>query len=517
MSVFYRRQKVNIIDKYFAPYVNTDAFTSRQTANGLTVVNHSPAVVEMIKGKTVKTTNLLPFPYGFGTQTTSGVTFTVNTDGSISLRGTNTSASRIALYLFNYRAWQAGTFTLSSGLVNENVYLLWQRRVPSGGVVTQKTQTGSTTISITADSASSDTFSLVLWISVGAVCDGITIYPMLNDGPTAKPFVPYFSGLKHANFKAIKSTGKQLIPFPYRQKTETRNGVDIRVNDDGTILFNGTSTVQWYPTLVIYYPETLLKGTYYLSGNPTNAHMSIGVDAKTANGKWIKTLKLKDGTFEVDWNGYERIDIYYVIQNGAVYENLKVYPMLNFGSTAYPEEYGNGNTYELAEYDYINPQKGEIVKGSYTLTLNGGENEKWYADTADGVGRPMMSLLNSGFVKAGYYKGVIPSNDNWKGNFDFVGGSQTGGLGYIRCKIDDFIGNITALREWLQQNPITVCYEVHTPIVETLDYPKEYTAYNGGSEVVEQGGTDNSQWGAIPAPTIKYREAIGIKWNALIR
>jgi hypothetical protein len=96
------------------------------------------------------------------------------------------------------------------------------------------------------------------------------------------------------------------------------------------------------------------------------------------------------------------------------------------------------------------------------------------------------------------------------------GGSNTVGWSIIEIH-DNTFTSVEELKSYLASNPLTISYELKTPIVETLtDYPKGYQAKNGGSETLEQGETDNSEYGAIPVPTIKYREAIGVKWNTLI-
>ena len=40
--------------------------------------------------------------------------------------------------------------------------------------------------------------------------------------------------------------GKNLIPYPYGQTTEVRNGVTFTDNGDGTITVNGTATSNTY-------------------------------------------------------------------------------------------------------------------------------------------------------------------------------------------------------------------------------------------------------------------------------
>lgn len=499
---------------YVAPinYVNykesepiKEAFISRQTANGANILDPSPAVVEMIKGKTVKSTNLIPFPYSVGTGTRSGVDVTVNADGSISVKGTATDNLYIALGNYSQDIFPAGTYYISGH--NSGVASLYIEYYQD----TTYVKSHQNNRAFTLDWNGYNKIRIYYFIGNGKTVDG-TLYPMLNDGDTAKPFVPYFSGLKHANFKTIKSTGKQLIPFPYRFVSGTRSGVAITVNNDGTILLNGTSEKQFYMTMCILYPETLPKGTYTLSGEPIG-DISIGADAKTADGKWIKTLALKDRTFAVDWNGYERIDFYYVVQTGAVLDNLTVYPMLNFGSTAQPfepykvEEYTDGNSYELAEYDYINPQKSELVKATKQIVFDG--TEYWRLDNTNEYG--IVNFVTN--ILSGVGRANIGISNYYDLQTDTLAYTTKTGFFYNGSGL--YFREISYLTEadwkahlaelYANGTPLMVEIELLTPTIETLtDYPKEYTANNGGSEVVEQGDTDNSQWGAICEITVQY-------------
>lgn len=79
---------------------------------------------------------------------------------------------------------------------------------------------------------------------------------MLSIGTTALPWEPYTGGTPSPSPEypqeivstgdkgsiETRVTGKNLIPFPYKDKSKTQNGVTMTVNDDGTILYNGTAT-----------------------------------------------------------------------------------------------------------------------------------------------------------------------------------------------------------------------------------------------------------------------------------
>lgn len=78
---------------------------------------------------------------------------------------------------------------------------------------------------------------------------------MLNKGSTALPYEPYTGGVKKAYDVGIqkKLTGKNLLENT--AKSQTVNGVTFTVNDDGTVVVNGTST----GNSVIYLNDRILE------------------------------------------------------------------------------------------------------------------------------------------------------------------------------------------------------------------------------------------------------------------
>lgn len=57
---------------------------------------------------------------------------------------------------------------------------------------------------------------------------------------------------------------------------------------------------------------------------------------------------------------------------------------------------------------------------------------------------------------------------------------------------------------------MTLAYKTDTPTEETVVFNKyRYKAYNGGMEVISQGETDNSEYGAELTLTQNYAEKRG--------
>lgn len=108
MAQYLGKQRVRIINKYFAPKTIKEAFNERTTANGLLVVNSSSAELKTVEGNTVRTTN----EFDISQITTNSVCTT--TDRDISVIGYYAKSSGKTLrQLFPYIK-AGGTYTFSA-------------------------------------------------------------------------------------------------------------------------------------------------------------------------------------------------------------------------------------------------------------------------------------------------------------------------------------------------------------------------------------------------------------------
>lgn len=126
--------------------------------------------------------NLLPYPYDINDgDTFSGVTATINTDGSITLNGTATSEMGIRLLnISRKRVWKAGTYTLSRGASNASVSLY-----DTDGKRVAWTKT-TLTFTLETDTIADFRINTVK----GATYDNVTIYPMVEVGSIVHEYQP---------------------------------------------------------------------------------------------------------------------------------------------------------------------------------------------------------------------------------------------------------------------------------------------------------------------------------------
>lgn len=488
-------------------YVQTasDTYTTRETAGGENIADGVQTPVKKITGKTVKTTNLMPYPYTDGmSKTVNGVTFTVNTDGAINVNGT---ATGFASFIFSTGADKIN-------FIGGMTYYFSCRH----GIISYLTEEGGEINYIFSDSSPSFTWgegwifqSIYIQLNEGQTENNLTVYPMLNEGSTALPYMPYFPGLKNAFFKEIVSTGRNLIPYPYVTKTSTIKGVTFTVNNDGTVNVNGTATdgdALFY--LVSAYNLSLSEECYF-SGCPAGgSSSSYLLQVYTSAPQYYSDT---GSGFLVPAN--IDVAVVLVVRNGFTANNLVFKPMLNYGSSALPyEPYTQSvlslpEAVELTEYDTAYPETGEIQKQSNTITFNG--TETWQIYT-----------LNEGNTQEGYTcfetilspKSVSPEN----GQNSVTNNYMWSKYGYAStnsgaCQSTNYLGTniiikqnqFNTIGEWKAHlaalseagNPLTVTYKTAEATTEQADFSADsYIAWKNGSETIEQGDTDNSEYGA---------------------
>lgn len=122
--------------------------------------------------------------------------------------------------------------------------------------------------------------------------------------------------------------GKNLIPFPYTDRTMTKNGITFTVNDDGSICVSGTATS--VSVFTVFQGSLPLNGVFTLSGvtndvSPSTHYMQPYVDGV------FKDAQINGGrTYEINGN-LTQISLY--VKNGETV-NCTIHPQLEIGDHA---------------------------------------------------------------------------------------------------------------------------------------------------------------------------------------
>ena len=487
------------------------AYTTRETADGENIVDGVQTTVKEIRGKTVATENLIPYPYTETTKTANGVTFTVNSDGSITVNGTATSDADFMLLRGPIQGYSESYFL--SGC-------------PSGGSDTTYyisenfTASKDTGNGVVLNNLPSDQVWRIV-IKSGTTVNNLVFRPMLNAGTTAKPYSKWFAGLKNASFEKIVSTGRNLIPYPYADGTVTRSGITFTNNGDGSVTTNGTATADAYFRIVLDLP--ISKGDkYFLSGCPSGG----------ANNYALR-VESSFGIFQDVGNGAaftaadNKMNLYIRVYTGKTVNNIVFRPMLNYGTSALPYEPYISDTLsaetpiELAEYDVAYPETGETKRQSYEKVFDGTEGIDRTFKIYDYGGYPVLSYklatpcerVTTGRPVANLFNGLT-ANELVASKLSGVCmyGEKSSISTYLLfrldpavygCTMDSKDAELTAgFEAWISAqaekgNPLTVTYKTAEATTEATPFNKsKYIAWKNGSETIEQGETDNSEYGA---------------------
>jgi hypothetical protein len=161
----------------------------------LTLANVSP-VAHSVKVK-VESKNLIPYPYMDTTKTVSGITFTDNGDGSITVNGTATGNAFFFLCEKDF-----GDINMS-----------WDGATRNGYVISGYAGDKTNGVSVVYDTEYNK--RTYLRVYPNAVVDNVTVYPQMERGTVATEYHQ-----PNANV-AVSSCGKNLITYPYMATTKT--------------------------------------------------------------------------------------------------------------------------------------------------------------------------------------------------------------------------------------------------------------------------------------------------------
>ena len=206
----------------------------------------------------------------------------------------------------------------------------------------------------------------------------------------------------------------------------------------------------------------------------------------------------------------------FVIKTAGIYVNraitgvidLTVSTMLNYGTSALPYEPYISDTLsaetpiELAEYDVAYPETGETKRQSKTVVFDG--TEIWNEVSSDTRYQYIYTLpvLAENDVLAVISNLFVTNSEN---GISLIGETNDG-MASVRVR-----GNknerpdIDTLDKWKAYlaaqsaagNPLTVTYKTAESTTESTPFNKsKYIAWKNGSETIEQGPTDNSEYGA---------------------
>ncbi len=321
--------------------VNEQANAIKGRLFGKVVQASDVSPVEHYMDVTVRSKNLIPFPFAELSTTRDGVTFTANADGSLTVSGTATQNTSFNLVMQHQKSCllkkgRLYTLTVTADLTAETGYIYFQAWANGTAHMSKSIRKGSDSFTLSEDGY----LQLGVVLLKGVTADQ-TIYAQLEEG-AATEYTPYIdpAGV------TVTRCGKNLLPYPYASATQVYNGVTFTPNEDGSVTVNGTATGDGISFMLINTGpggrKQLPAGTYFMSCPEvasTELYMSIFFYDDNETTAFTGTSG-KNQAFTLEKPQY--YGVYFRIYGGTTVTNLTLHPQLERGDVATAYEPYNG-------------------------------------------------------------------------------------------------------------------------------------------------------------------------------
>ena len=259
------------------------------------------------------------------TQTVNGVTFTVNSDGSVTVNGTNTSSSTGANFeLCGFKNYGTGKLTASLNSTDSNLYMsVFDKNWVGVGIICDN--------EITWDNGNKERL-VRLVVKPGATINNVTVYPMIRYADiTDDTYEPYSDNIDTRISQSSSNIAVNKSTLGYVKKnllknnavTQTVSGVTFTINDDKSITVNGTATAQI--SFVINNKVGLGIGNYILTGCPSGGSWNTFYLTAYASSAWLSAPDFGSGC-KIENKTVTQVVI--SIASGYTANNLTFKPML---------------------------------------------------------------------------------------------------------------------------------------------------------------------------------------------
>lgn len=241
-------READILDGTYEPYGN--------------IQNYTDNAIKKAVGWTGK--NLIS---GFSSVVSRGVTFTVNSDGSI--KATGTASGGDANCSIDFPLNLLGKRLILSGCPNESNCLINGFRVESTDGQSGTVSDEGRGVEFTFKNGTGNA-QIILIVQNGKQLPsgGVTFYPMLREASIkSNEYEPFHESIESVFEEEIN--GINLLKYPYTDTTKTINGITFTDMGDGSIRANGTATANAsYILIDSSKGYNLPSGVYTLTGCP---------------------------------------------------------------------------------------------------------------------------------------------------------------------------------------------------------------------------------------------------------
>ena len=267
------------------------------------------------------------------TKISNGITFTVNSDKTVNVNGTNDTSANSSLVINRY-ALSPGTYILNgcpSGGAS-NTYRLAIQETGSYSIL-GSIDIGNGSGEFTIDTTTN--VQIAIFIQKGLTINNLLFKPMLREATIAddtyeqygaSPSLDYLSEIENLE-------GENICPS--LNTTRTINGVTFTKNKDGSITMNGTATAE--TTYQINVNTTTNTRTVLLKANSKYRMLSSYESGKyTTQVFYLKNNATTYSSSLIETVEETKAGMYIRVYKDAVLENVTIYPQITKGEEYKP-------------------------------------------------------------------------------------------------------------------------------------------------------------------------------------
>lgn len=326
----------------------------------------------------------------------------------------------------------------------------------------------------------------------------------IEEGSTATEYEPYTGGIASPNpnypqeIEVIEndfdlvSCGKNLVPN--KAVSKTSNGITFTINEDKSVVINGTATAK--TSLILLEKDRIFeKGTYTLSLRNTEiTGLTIGIqlDSRYYPTMSNRQIELSTNTTFKKW--------YIDVESGTTLNNVVVYPMLVYGnkdSTNYEPYTETRQTITIPENEFAE-KISDTYKDKFRISYNE-EDGKYHLYLDKNIGKDVLNGSKSFDLQSINSNGIANFNiilkdyifdcenlcmcDRFTKQNSLISNTTSEGIYLNKLKTlfirinKDRASTIEELKTWLSENPVTVYYvlaEPYTIDLGIVDMPLSY-------------------------------------------
>ena len=325
-------------------------------------------------------------PANAGSGTVSGITYTTNSDGTITVDGTSTATTTTNITIYNsgdVSQGMTGSYVMSGSIGGASATYNISCRIRNVSAGTSR-YASTTDGEIAVTTAENEVINRVyLVVKEGVTVNNVTFYPMLRLATETDPtYEPYENICPISGHESVSVTRVGKNYLENNVTTIVRSGITATANADKSIIINGTassSTVMVSNFALGVYntanqndgKKHLPNGEYIVDTGVTNSGIRLQICASNnpSGNDGLATLYSKTGVGTITIDDTYKYNWARLNAQAGTYNSVTIKPMIRLASeTGATYEPFNGNTYTTELGQTVYGGFLDVVSGEFAIT-----------------------------------------------------------------------------------------------------------------------------------------------------